>query len=91
MIKKVILTDEFQNSIILIMKRDLYLPKDFYEQILLKIENLNIFPNMYSKIQTNFYRKIPISNYIILYKIQENTIYIINIISTKSSYYNQLY
>ncbi len=50
---------------------------------------------MYSKIKTNRYpnqyRKIPIQKYIILYKIENDTIYIGSIIPTKSKNYNQLY
>lgn len=90
MTKKPILTEDFKNAISLIVKENVYLPENFYQQILLKIGNLEIFPKMYPKTQTNQCRKIPIHKYIILYKIENHVVYIVNIISTKSNYYNQL-
>lgn len=83
-------TKRFRKAIQKIYKSQYYVQKNFYDKIVEKIQIIKVFPTMYPKIGEK-YRKIPISNYIILYKIQENTIYIINIISTKSSYYNQLY
>lgn len=95
MTKKLVLTDDFFEAITLIKKQDLYFSNDVYQQILLKIKNLKIFPRMYPQIQTkqylNQYRKIPIQRYIILYRIENDVIYIGSIISTKSERYNQLY
>lgn len=95
MTKTLVLTNDFFDAITLITKNDLYLPDNFYHQILLKFETLKTFPRMYPKIQTNQYsnqyRKIPIQKYIILYRIENDTIYIGNIISTKSNQYNHLY
>ena len=62
-----------------------------YQTTINKLENLKIFPRMYQKIEINEYRKIPIYNYIMLYEVQKNYIRVVDIVSTKSNYFNKIY
>ena len=88
---KIVLATQFQVAITEIYKNSLFIPDNFYETILSKFESLKIFPKMYPKSEKSHYRKIPIKNFIILYTVHNSEIKIINIISTKSSFYNELY
>lgn len=88
---KITFSKRFRKRMKSINKNRYYLQKNFYDMVLSKFENLKYFPNMYPKLENSDYRKIPIKNYIILYIILKEEIRIINIISTKSSYYNELY
>lgn len=64
----------------------------FQKLFIQKIDILKTFPKMYPIInQKKSYRKIPIQNYIIIYRVQNKNIHFVNIIPTKSSQYNQLY
>lgn len=87
---KIVYTQKFTKRIGQIGQKPFHIQKNFYNVLLLKFENLKIFPKMYPKIK-NQYRKIPIQNYIILYKIKREAIYIVNIIPTKSNYYNKIH
>ena len=91
MTNKVNLSINFRTSFVKIIQNDMFIPKNFYRTIINKLENLKLFPKMYQKIAINEYRKIPIYNYIILYKVQEKSIRVVDIISTKSSYFNKIY
>lgn len=87
---EIIYTKKFRKTIRKVKKSRYYLQKDFYHKVLAKIENLKLFPYMYPKIGEK-YRKITIQNYIIRYRIENHTIYIVDIIPTKSSRSNQFY
>lgn len=65
--------------------------KQFQKLLLEKYRNLKMFPYMYPKIQKSDYRKIPIQNYLIIYRVENTYIKFINIIPQKSNYYNQSY
>ncbi len=59
--------------------------KNFYNNLLQKIELLKIFPKMYQISNDNpKYRKIKVKKYIVLYRIEKNIIYIIDIFPEKS-------
>ncbi len=91
-IKRIIATEKFKTSLNQIIYNNAqFFPRNFWESLSNKIENLKIFPRMYQKIEINEYRKIPIYNYIILYEVQKNIIFVVDIISTKSSYFNKIY
>lgn len=60
--------------------------EELYKIILLKIENIKIFPRMYPLFQNTKYRKFSVKNYIILYTIKDNSINVYNIFPTKSNY-----
>lgn len=63
--------------------------KNFYNNLLQKIELLKIFPQMYQISNDNTeYRKIKVKKYIILYRIEKNIIYIIDIFPEKSKLFN---
>lgn len=47
MSKQIVLSNKFQNSLKAIIRNSKYLPENFYERILLKLQNLKVFPNMY--------------------------------------------
>lgn len=87
MIKNVKFSDKFKYNLTYLKQNTVQFPENFNKIILLKIENIRIFPKMYPLFHQNRnYRKFCVKNYIILYRIKENSINIYNIFPTKSNY-----
>ena len=61
----------------------------FYKEVIKKIEFIKTFPKIYSEIRSvPEVRKVNIKNYIMFYLIEENIIYILDIIHEKSRFFN---
>lgn len=70
----------------------IYSSNEFQKLLFQKIKLLKTFPRMYPIIdKKQEHRKIPILEYIIIYRVQDNNIHFVNIIPTKSNKYNHLY
>ncbi|MCI8999408.1 MAG: type II toxin-antitoxin system RelE/ParE family toxin [Clostridia bacterium] len=89
MSKQIVLSNKFQNSLKAIIRNSKYLPENFYERILLKLQNLKVFPNMYPISKKTKYRKISFQGYIILYYIKKHQIRIADIVLVKMKKANQ--
>lgn len=91
MSRNIIFSRGFRKSIKSINNENYYIKKNFQELVLEKVENLIYFPKMYPKLENRKYRKIPILNYIIIYRIEKNTIKILDIIPTKTKKSNEIH
>lgn len=89
--RNIIFSPGFRESIKNINNENYYVKKNFQELVLGKIENLIYFPKMYPKLENRKYRKIPILNYIIIYRIEKNIIKILDIIPTKTKKSNEIH
>lgn len=67
-----------------------YSRNKFQKLLIEKYKNLKIFPYMYPKTKKSIYRKILIENYVVLYRIENTYIKIVNIIPQKSKYSNNI-
>ncbi len=86
-------TEECEQSLKNIIKYlNLNIVDDFYQSLLQKLKLLEIFPRMYPKYKgKDEIRKFKVKKYIVLYKIENNIIYIIDIIHQKSKLLNNQY
>ena len=91
MIKNVNFSDKFTYNVASLIEDTGQFSEELYKIILLKIENIKIFPRMYPLFQNTKYRKFLVKNYIILYTIKDNSINVYNIFPTKSNYQSRFH
>ena len=86
-------TIHYINSIL----KEPIIAKNLYSKIISSISNLNYFPERYSKVfyykdKTKNVHKLPIDNFIILYKVNQSLgkVYILHIFNSNQNYLNLL-
>ncbi len=91
MIKNVHFSDKFTYNVASLLQNTEQFSEDMYKIILLKIENIRIFPKMYPVFENTKYRKFWVKNYIILYIVKDDLINIYDIFPIKSNYKSLFY
>ena len=63
---------------------------NFYSKYMKKIEFLKSYPLGFQKIENTVYRRLIFDNWIILYEVQENIVFVRYIFNTRQNYLEQI-